>query len=225
MKSWSPLALLYQGRALVLLVGACLFSLGCSGPEYGASGLRGVRVALLPPNVHGRLVARTMRPRYITIHSTQDMEATAAKYERYLIIKGKRSRNNPRFGRSGWVVWHFSVDDREAVEHLLPTEQGDHADYGGGGDRQSIGIEICEFRDRRRQAAAIDRAARLTAELANQYGIPTRNIVPHMHWPRWDFKYGKPCPRILLERDRRARAGWRLGAKWRTFIARVQRYR
>ena len=166
-----------------------------------------------------------MRPRYITIHSTQDMEATAAKYGRYLIIKGKRSRNNPRFGRSGWVVWHFSVDDREAVEHLLPTEQGDHADYGGGGDRQSIGIEICEFRDRRRQAAAIDRAARLTAELANQYGIPTRNIVPHMHWPRWDFKYGKPCPRILLERDRRARGGWRLGAKWRAFIARVQRYR
>jgi hypothetical protein len=23
-----------------------------------------------------------------------------------------------------------------------------HADYGGQGDRQSIGIEICEFRDR-----------------------------------------------------------------------------
>jgi N-acetylmuramoyl-L-alanine amidase len=207
-----------------LLTCACLLSFGCSGPDSRDSGLRGVRVALLPPNVHGRLVARTMRPRYITIHSTQDMEATAAKYASYLIIKGKRSRNNPRFGRSGWVVWHFSVDDREAVEHLLPTEQGDHADYGGGGDRQSIGIEICEFRDRRRQAAAIDRAARLTADLSKRYDIPTRNIVPHMHWPRWDFKYGKPCPRILLERDRRAPGGWRLGAKWQAFIARVKHY-
>ena len=225
MKSWSPLALLCQGRALIVPICACLFSFGCSAPDYRDSGLRGVRVALLPPNVHGRLVARTMRPRYITIHSTQGMDATAATYARYLFVKGKRSRNNPRFGRSGWVVWHFSVDDREAVEHLLPTEQGDHADYGGGGDRQSIGIEICEFRDRRRQAAAIDRAARLTADLAERYGIPTRNIVPHMHWPRWDFKYGKPCPRILLERDRRARGGWRLGQKWRAFIARVQRYR
>jgi N-acetylmuramoyl-L-alanine amidase len=166
-----------------------------------------------------------MRPRYLTIHSTQDVGATAAEYARYLAIKGKRSRNNPRFGRSGWVVWHFSVDDREAVEHLLPTEQGDHADYGGVGDRQSIGIEICEFRDPRRQAAAVDRAARLAAELASRYHIPTRNIVPHMHWPRWDFKYGKPCPRILLERDRRAPGGWRLGAKWRAFIARVERYR
>ncbi len=166
-----------------------------------------------------------MRPRYITIHSTQDVGATAAKYARYLTTKGKRSRNNPRFGRSGWVVWHFSVDDREAVEHLLPTEQGDHADYGGLGDRQSIGIEICEFRNPRQQAAAIDRAARLTAVLARSYDIPTRNIVPHMHWPRWDFKYGKPCPRILLERDRRARGGWRLGARWKAFIARVERYR
>jgi N-acetylmuramoyl-L-alanine amidase len=225
LKSCSTLAPLCQGRVLLLLVCAGFFSFGCSSPDYRASGLSGVRVVLLPPNVHGRLVARTMRPRYITIHSTQDMEATAATYARYLIVKGKKSRNNPRFGRSGWVVWHFSVDDREAVEHLLPTEQGDHADYGGLGDRQSIGIEICEFRDRRRQAAAIDRAARLTAELANRYDIPTRNIVPHMHWPRWDFKYGKPCPRILLERDRRAPGGWRLGAKWRAFIARVQQYR
>ena len=224
MKNRSSLARLRPGRTLILLSCACLAFAGCSGPDYHDSGLRGVRVALLPPNVHGRLVARTMRPRYITIHSTQDMEATAAKYARYLIVKGKRSRNNPRFGRSGWVVWHFSVDDREAVEHLLPTEQGDHADYGGGGDRKSIGIEICEFRDRRRQAAALDRAARLTADLAKQYGIPTRNIVPHMHWPRWDFKYGKPCPRILLERDRRARGGWRLGSKWRAFIARVEHY-
>jgi N-acetylmuramoyl-L-alanine amidase len=212
-------------KACIILACAGLALVNCAGPDRPSTGLPGVRIALLPPNVHGRLVARTMRPRYITIHSTQDSGATAAKYGRYLTVKGKRSRNNPRFGRSGWVVWHFSVDDREAVEHLLPTEQGDHADYGGVGDRQSIGIEICEFREPRRQAAAIDRAARLTAALANRYDIPTRNIVPHMHWPRWDFKYGKPCPRILLERDRRARGGWRLGAKWKAFLARVQRYR
>ncbi|HEY5780034.1 MAG TPA: N-acetylmuramoyl-L-alanine amidase [Terrimicrobiaceae bacterium] len=212
-------------RALAVLTFVCFLFAGCSSSDRRASGLPGVRMALLPPNVHGRLVARTMRPRYITIHSTQDIGATAARYARYLILKGNRSRNNPRFGRSGWVVWHFSVDDREVVEHLLPTEQGDHADYGGLGDRQSIGIEICEFRDPARQAAAIDRAARLTAALATRYDIQARRIVPHMHWPRWDFKYGKPCPRILLERDRRARGGWRLGAKWNAFIARVQRYR
>jgi N-acetylmuramoyl-L-alanine amidase len=187
--------------------------------------LPGVRLALLPPNVHGRLVARTMRPKYITIHSTANLDATAAEHGHYLVVKGKRSKNNPRFGRSGWVVWHFTVDDREAVEHLLPTEQGDHADYGGVGDRQSIGIEICEFRSRARQSAAIDRAARLAATLADRWGIPSRNIVPHKHWPRWDFRYGKPCPRILLARDRNAPGGWRTGANWKGFIARVNRYR
>lgn len=166
-----------------------------------------------------------MRPQYITIHSTQATNATAAQHSHYLLAQGKRSKNNPRFGRSGWVTWHFTVDDREAVEHLLPTEQGDHADYGGPGDRLSIGIEICEFRNRARQAAAIDRAARLTAALSRRFNIPIQNIVPHMHWPRWDYQFGKPCPRILLERDRAARGGWRLGAKWSAYIALVRRYR
>jgi N-acetylmuramoyl-L-alanine amidase len=212
-------------KAFVFLASACFVIAACSTSNDRGSRLPGVRMALLPPNVHGRLVARTMRPQYITIHSTEDVGATAAQHAHYLLAQGKRSRNNPRFGRSGWVVWHFTVDDKEAVEHLLPTEQGDHADYGGPGDRLSIGIEICEFRNRSQQAAAIDRAARLTAALANRYRIPTSNIVPHMHWPRWDFRYGKPCPRILLERDRSVPGGWRLGEKWNDFIARVKRYR
>ena len=182
-------------------IGTLLFAT-CVAPQHQSSRLPAVRLALLPPNVHGRLIGRTMRPRFITIHSTENIGATADTHARYLTVKGKRSRNNPRFGRSGWVVWHFTVDDREVVEHLLPTEQGDHAYYGGPGDRQNIGIEICEFRDRVRQAAAIDRVACLAAALADRYQIPTSRIVPHMHWPRWDFPHGKPCPRILLERDR-----------------------
>jgi len=202
------------------------FSLsGCASTRPREIGGLDVRLALLPPNVHGRLVNRTMRPRFITIHSTENLGATAAQHAHLLLGPGKRSRNNPRFGRSGWVVWHFTVDDREAVEHLLPTEQGDHADYGGPGDTESIGIEICEFRDRARQAAAIDRAAHLAAALADRYGILTRNIVPHKHWPRWDFKYGKPCPRILLDRDRSSPDGWRAGEKWQRFLSRVDQYR
>lgn len=192
-----------------------------SGPGNQPS----IRMTLLPPNVHGRLVKRTMRPSYITIHATENVGGTADDHARYLSNSGKRSRNNPRFGRSGWVTWHFTVDDREVVEHLLPTEQGDHADYGGRGDRQSIGIEICEFRNPTRQAATIDRAARLTAWLADRYGIPQSHIVPHMHWPRWDYRYGKPCPRILLERNPGAQRGWRMGTKWQKFLALVQRYR
>jgi hypothetical protein len=87
---------------------------------------------------------------------------------------------------SGWVTWHFTVDDREVVQHLLPTEQGDHADYGGPGDRQSIGVEICEFRNRARQSVAIDRATHLTAALANRYDIPTARIVPTNTGAAWN---------------------------------------
>lgn len=204
---------------------AALIFAGCAGNDEPAQPRPlNVRMALLPPNVHGRLVKRTMNPRYITIHATENPNATADRHALYLSNKGKKS-GNKRFGRSGWVTWHFTVDDREAVEHLLPTEQGDHADYGGPGDKYSIAIEICEFSDRSRQAAAIDRAARLAAALADKYNIPTRNIVPHQHWPRWDFRYGKPCPKILLERDRNARGGWYLGPKWKRFIAQVERYR
>jgi N-acetylmuramoyl-L-alanine amidase len=206
-----------------LIAGLSLLLLpGCAGPDPGASA---VRQTLLPANTHGRLVNRTMRPRYITIHSTSNLNATAGNHATLLSRKGIRSKNNPRFGRSGWVTWHYTVDDRETVQHLLPTEQGDHADYGGPGDTASIGVEICEFRSAARQAAALDRAARLTAQLANRYRIPTRHIVPHKHWPRWDFKHGKPCPRILLEKDPSSPDGRGLGPKWRAFIAKVERYR
>jgi N-acetylmuramoyl-L-alanine amidase CwlA len=92
-------------------------------------------------------------------------------------------------------------------------------------NRQSIGVEICEFRNLARQSAAIDRAAHLTAALANRYDIPTARIVSHRHWRRVEFKYGKPCPWILLERDRRAPGGWRLGSRWERFVARVEQHR
>lgn len=214
-----------KAMVMVGLLGGLALLSGCTSLNPAAGNPPAIRQALLPPNVHGRLVDRTMRPTYITIHATENVGGTAAQHARYLLSSGKRSKNNPRFGRSGWVTWHFTVDDREIVEHLLPTEQGDHADYGGPGDRLSIGIEICEFRDPSRQGAAVDRAARLAAWLADRYDIPQSHIVPHMHWPRWDFKYGKPCPRILLERDSHAPGGWRAGTKWERFLALVQRYR
>ena len=205
---------------LAAAIAATLFT-GCSTtrPRQGGA-TPGVRSALLPPGVHGRLTGRTMRPEYLTIHSTSNRGGTADNHARLLSRSGIRSKNGPRFGRSGWVNWHYTVDDREAVQHMLPTEEADHADYGGGGDKKSIGIEICEFSQKGRQAGAIDRAARLAAALADRHGIATSNIVPHQHWPRWDYRTGKPCPRIFLERGRVEGGG-----KWKAFLAKVDRYR
>jgi N-acetylmuramoyl-L-alanine amidase len=214
-------------RHLLVPIFTALILAGCSAGGGGSRAVGGVRVnsSILPPNIHGRLVKRTMRPSYITIHSTSNRGATAYNHAQLLQRKGMRSRNNPRFGRSGWITWHYTVDDRGAYQHLLPTEQGDHADYGGTGDRSSIGIEICEFRNKAQQAKAIDNAARLTASLADQYGISSSRIVTHHHWPRWDYRHGKPCPRILLDRDRHAPGGWREGARWNDFVRLVDRYR
>ncbi len=206
---------------MLALAGLMILS-GCAGPEKLPECQEDDSAAAQCAWPVGE--ADDVAPRYITIHATENLNATADAHARYLSNKGKRSGNR-RFGRSGWVTWHFTVDDREAVQHLLQTEQGDHADYGGPGDRSSIAIEICEFRDPRRQAASINRGARLAAELADRYHIPTRNIVPHQHWPRWDFRYGKPCPKILLERDRNAKGGWVKGPKWKKFISLVEKYR
>src|SRR4249919_1764777 len=65
-----------------LLLGTLLFAT-CVAPQHQSSRLPGVRLALLPPNVHGRLIGRTMRPRFITIHSTENIGATADTHARY----------------------------------------------------------------------------------------------------------------------------------------------
>ena len=47
----------------------------------------------------------------ITIHSTANVNVTAAGHADYLLVKGKQSQKNARLGRSGSVTWHFTVDD------------------------------------------------------------------------------------------------------------------
>ncbi len=153
----------------------------------------------------------------ITIHFTESIGVTADAHARYLTVKGKRSRNNPRFGCSGWVVWHFTVDDREVVEHLLPTEQGDHADYGGQGDRESIGIEICEFP--RSSAPGCrnrpDCAPRGCA--GRSLSDPDIRNRPSQHWTRWDFPHG-----ALPSHSARARSGSR---RWMGNRSKVEPFR
>ena len=105
-----------------------------------------------------------------------------------------------------------------AIQSLPVNIQGEHADHEGPGNRSSIAIEICEFRDARRQAAAVERAARLTAWLMREKNIPLNNVVPHYHWPQRHFKnHQKNCPRILMDKGRP-------GAKWEAFLRKVRGY-
>jgi len=43
--------------------------------------------------------------------------------------------------RIGHLIWHFTSDDKMAIQHMPTTEQGEHPDFHGPGNRHSIGIE------------------------------------------------------------------------------------
>jgi N-acetylmuramoyl-L-alanine amidase len=166
---------------------------------------------------HGRKVVRPMSPKYITIHSTQNYTAGAAKHSLALKNGALRSPKTRTGNRIGYLIWHFTVDDREAIQHMPTNEQGEHADFHGPGNRLSIGIEMCEHRGSNR-SVTIERTAKLTAILMKQKGIPLKNVVPHYHWPRrGKTPAHKDCPHFLLDNGRP-------GKKWRWFQSRVNYY-
>ncbi len=177
-----------------------------------------LRADMVPRGTHGRKVVRPMRPRYITIHSTQNYTADAAQHSLALKRGALRSPKNPNGGnRIGYLIWHFTVDDHEAIQHMPTSEQGEHADFNGPGNRLSIGIEMCENRGSNLRTT-MERTAKLTAILMKKNGIPLRNVVPHYHWPRKGrTPPNKNCPHFLMTNGRP-------GPKWRWFQSRVNHY-
>lgn len=172
---------------------------------------------MVPRGRHGRKVVRPMKPRYITIHSTQNYSADAWKHSLALKNGALRSPKTRTGNRIGYLIWHFTVDDKVAIQHMPTSEQGEHADFHGPGNRLSIGIEMCEHRGSNR-SATIERTAKLTAILMKKQGIPLRQVVPHYHWPRaGKHPPNKNCPHFLLDNGRP-------GKKWRWFLGRVNYY-
>lgn len=173
-----------------------------------------VKLDLIPPGTMGRRYYRPMRPRYITIHSTQNYTGNA--YNHALALKRGALRAPRRVGgnRIGFLTWHFTVQDDIAIQHLPCREQGEHADFDGPGNNYSIGIEMCEHNGNN-LGQTIDRTARLTAYLMRAYDIPLDHVVPHYHWPRKGLNPAhKDCPHFLLENGRP-------GHTWRWFLNRV----
>ena len=208
---------------LLLIVWGCATSRG-PAPSYTAETLSqgaapaavNLRQLLVPAGRYGRHIEFPLNATYITIHSTDNRNATALQHARGMAVGAFRART--KWNRTGYLTWHFTVDDIQAIQSLPLNIQGEHADHDGPGNTSSIGIEICEFRDPARQAAAIDRAARLTAWVMHEKGIPLDHVVPHWHWPQWHFHgYQKNCPRILLEHGRP-------GPKWDAFIRKIEGY-
>jgi len=135
-------------------------------------------------------VGRRNRPgranpmRFITIHNTGNSNKGAGARNHAAYLKGATAANLP-------VSWHYTIDEKEAYQHLPDNEDAFHAgDGAGNGNRQSIGLEICMNSDGD-LLKATDNAARLTAMLCQKYKIPVENIRQHQQWS------GKNCPQLL----------------------------
>lgn len=176
-----------------------------------------LKVDLVPKGTHGRRVVRPMRPRYITIHSTQNYTAGAERHSLALKRGALRSPKRRGGNRIGYLIWHFTVDEKMAIQHMPTSEQGEHADFGGPGNLYSIGIEMCEERGSSIRST-VERTAKLTAVLMKDKGIPLKNVVPHYHWPRrGKTPANKNCPHFLLDNGKP-------GRKWRAFQNKVKYY-
>lgn len=163
----------------------------------------------------GRKTFRSMSPRYITIHSTQNYTGDAYAHALALKRGALKATKRPGGNRIGFLTWHFTVQGNATLQHLPTNEQGEHADFDGPGNNYSIGIEMCEHRGND-LARTIDNTAKLTAFLMVEHNIPLSHVVPHYHWPRkGQNPPNKNCPHFLLENGRP-------GATWRWFISRVK---
>ncbi len=201
-----------------LLFSSCAVAPRRIGPAAAGAAELKITQNIISPEKCGRPLHRPMRPTFITIHSTDNRSRSAdALHNALAMEKGLRGRHN----RTGFLTWHFTVDDHSIYQSLPTNETGEHADYEGQGNRSSIGIEMCVNRGNNLDST-IDRTAQLTARLMRQYDIPLNHVVPHMHWRMIRYSHRrdlgfKKCPRILLD-------GGRLGPKWSAFMAKVSSY-
>jgi len=139
---------------------------------------------------------------YITIHNTDNSSKGANAKAHANYVKSDTAANAP-------VSWHYTVDEMGAYQHLPDNETAYHAGDGSGpGNKQSIGIEICQNIDGN-LLLATENAARLCAILCRMHDIATKNIVQHNFWS------GKNCPQEL-----RANRPY----SWNTFISKVEDY-
>jgi N-acetylmuramoyl-L-alanine amidase len=167
--------------------------------------------SLIGKGRYSRRRAKSMRPTYITIHSTQNYSGDAWDHSKAL------NRGALRGGSVGYLGWHFTTQEDVAIQHTPTNEQGHHADYDGAGNHNSIGIEMCEHRGND-LPRTMDRTAKLAAHLMHTHGIPLSRVVPHYHWPREGYNPpNKNCPHFLLEDGKP-------GATWAWFISRVARH-
>jgi len=153
-----------------------------------------IKQQLVPNRLAGRVILGTNnKKRWITIHDTGNTSRGA---------NARVHANLQSRGNSRKASWHYSVDDREAIQSFLDSSSCMHCGDGrGNGNMNSIGIEICINRDGNYRKA-VENAIELTKHLMKKYNIPASRVVRHHDWD------GKYCPRQLMNGKDGLTWGW-----------------
>lgn len=91
------------------------------------------------------------------------------------------------------VSWHFTIDDKQCVQHLRLSQRGLHSGNHSINSR-SIGIEICENHWKEKKDIIINRLDSLVHSLYITY--PDLQILYHSECRT------KDCPRILDSKEK-----------------------
>ncbi|MEY9979611.1 N-acetylmuramoyl-L-alanine amidase family protein [Lysinibacillus sp. RC79] len=94
-------------------------------------------------------------------------------------------------GNSRSASWHYTVDDKEAVQSFEHAWRC-WAAGSNTGNNEGIQIEVCVNSDGNYQKA-MQNAAELVAKVMKDENIPIQNVVQHNHFS------GKNCPRNMRE--------------------------
>lgn len=134
--------------------------------------------------------------KYIVIHETANTSKGANAD-----AHGRLQAN----GNSRQASWHYTVDDKEAVQSFSDNAQCWHAGSTKY-NKEAIGIEICVNSDGNYKRA-VNNAIELTKQLMSKYNISASNVIQH------NTASGKDCPAFM-------RAGSK-GVTWSDFKAKL----
>lgn len=150
-----------------------------------------VEVKFIPVGQTNQRTGIPMTPAWTTWHDTGNPGVGArADMHHAWMLNGCRGAN----GLPTKTSWHFTVDDKKAIQHIPLNEVAWHAGDGSGpGNYTSIGIEECVNSDRN-AAKTRENAAMLHALLIRELGLKGGKIDALTQHNKWS---GKNCPATI----------------------------
>ncbi|QNM43765.1 N-acetylmuramoyl-L-alanine amidase [Shouchella clausii] len=159
-----------------------------------------IKRQIVSSSVGARVTYGNKNPvKYITVHQTGNTGRGA---------NAQTHANLQSNGNSRAASWHYTVDDKEAIQSFEDTAQCWAAGDGRGpGNMESVHVEICINSDGDYKKAVANGAA-LVKHLLNKYGLSVGRVKQHWDWSR------KNCPaQIRAAKD---------GINWQSFLAMVK---